>query len=82
MSRPSNGHPAPQSYVFHSDFLISLKKKYDGYVAALENLKYIYDVVNDRNLDLKDSIKALSDELSKWKRNRDLVTGRFIKNRK
>ena len=48
----------------------------------LENLKYIYDVVNDRNLDLKDSIKALSDELSKWKRNRDLVTGRFIKKQK
>lgn len=61
---------------------ISLKRKSDGYVAALENLKYIYDVVNNRNLDLKDSIKALSDELSKWKRNRDLVTGRFIKNRK
>ena len=59
-----------------------LEKKANTNKTILQYMEDMYGLLSSYNLDLKNSIKNISDELSKWKRNRDLVTGRFIKNRK
>ena len=59
-----------------------LKKKANTNKTILQYMEDMYGLLSAYNLDLKNNIKNISDELSKWKRNRDLVTGRFIKNRK
>ena len=59
-----------------------LEKKANTNKTILQYMEDMYGLLRAYNLDLKNNIKNISDELSKWKRNRDLVTGRFIKNRK
>lgn len=59
-----------------------LEKKANTNKTILQYMEDMYGLLRANNLDLKNIIKELSNELSKWKRNRDLVTGRFIKNRK
>ena len=59
-----------------------LEKKANTNKTILQYMEDMYGLLRAYNLDLKNNIKSISDELSKWKRNRDLVTGRFIKNRK
>ena len=61
---------------------LMLKKKANTNKTILQYMEGMYGLLSSYNLDLKNNIKNISDELSKWKRNRDLVTGRFIKNRK
>lgn len=59
-----------------------LEKRANTNKTILQYMEDMYGLLRANNLDLKNIIKELSNELSKWKRNRDLVTGRFIKNRK
>jgi len=59
-----------------------LEKRANTNKTILQYMEDMYRLLRANNLDLKNNIKNISDELSKWKRNRDLVTGRFIKNRK
>ena len=59
-----------------------LEKKANTNKTILQYMEGMYGLLRAYNIDLKNNIKNISDELSKWKRNRDLVTGRFIKNRK
>ena len=59
-----------------------LEKKANTNKTILQYMEDMYGLLRAYNIDLKNNIKNISDELSKWKRNRDLVTGRFIKNKK
>ena len=77
-------------------FKIISKSKYEAMLTQIEGLKSVCIrqqsgikkieslnlVIKERYRKIIEQNKELSDELSKWKRNRDLVTGRFIKNRK
>ena len=77
-------------------FKIISKNKYEAMLTQIEGLKSVCNkqqvsikkIINlnwgikEKYYKIVDANKKLSDELSKWKRNRDLVTGRFIKNRK
>ena len=72
------------------------KSKYEAMLTQIEGLKSVCvrqqgniekigrlnSIIKERYHKIIEQNKELSDELSKWKRNRDLVTGRFIKNRK
>ena len=64
------------------DKIIRLVKEKDTISSDMKFVRKVIKIAIDKKTILENRIKELSDELSKWKRNRDLVTGRFIKNRK
>ena len=72
----------PSNVSIKGDKIIRLVKEKDTISSEMKFVRKVINIAIDKKTILENRIKELSDELSKWKRNRDLVTGRFIKNRK